>query len=259
MVGRLRDLFAILCGLTAWRSPRATTSIAALAPQDEEVSAPPLLGDRLLWLMLSGCASVLLLAVTTHLTQDIAAIPFLWILPLAVYLLSFIICFEAPRFYRRSIFLPLVTLALLFMAYEIWPFRQSMPARVFVLPLVLFFQNLPMRASIVLFFSTALFICCMVCHGELVRTRPHPRYLTGFYVSVSLGGVCGGLFVGLLAPSIFHVYDEFPIGLGLCALLVFRVALSRCAWRLPRVWKYGWRRAPWPAAACSYLAGLIRW
>src|ERR1022692_5341746 len=63
----------------------------------------------------------------------------------------------------------------------------------------------------------------VVCHGELVRTKPHPRYLTGFYVAVSFGGVCGGLFVGLLAPSIFHAYDEFPIGLALCGLLVFRV------------------------------------
>ncbi|MEI9971149.1 MAG: fused MFS/spermidine synthase [Ignavibacteriota bacterium] len=184
--------------------------------------------------MLSACASILLLAVTTHLTQDIAAIPFLWILPLSVYLLSFIICFEAPRFYRRAVFLPLVGLSLLFMAYELWPQRQSLSPPEFLLPALLYFQNLGMRPSIALF-AVALFLCCMVCHGELVRTRPHPRYLTGFYVAVSLGGVCGGLFVGLLAPSIFRSYDEFPIGLALCALLVFRV-LYPDAWRLPRLW-----------------------
>jgi hypothetical protein len=245
-------IFVVLCGFTAWRSAREPVVEAAAAV--DEPSAPPPAADRFLWLMLSACASVLLLALTTHLTQDIAAIPFLWILPLSVYLLTFIVCFEAPRFYRRDVFLPLVAFALVFMAYEIWPFRASMPIPSLVLPVVLYFQNLPMRASIALF-SAALFICCMVCHGELVRTRPHPRYLTRFYVSVSLGGVCGGLFVGLLAPGVFHAYDEFPIGLALCALLVFRV-LFPDAWRLPRFWKY-LATGALAAAACSYVAGLI--
>jgi hypothetical protein len=246
-------IFAALCAFTAWRSSREPV-VAPDAPAAMDAGAPPPSTDRFLWLMLSACASVLLLAVTTHLTQDIAAIPFLWILPLSLYLLSFIICFEAPRFYRRSVFLPLVAAALVFMAYELWPYRQNLPSPGFMLPVVLYFQNLAMRPSIILF-AVALFLCCMVCHGELVRTRPHPRYLTGFYVSVSLGGVCGGLFVGLLAPTIFHTYDEFPIGLALCALLIFRV-LFPDAWRLPRFWK-------WLAAGalvvvvCSYLAGLL--
>ena len=208
-------VFVVLCGLTAWRSSRQSVVAVDAVPVEEEAGDPPASTDRFLWLTLSACASVLLLAVTNHLTQDVAAIPFLWILPLSLYLLSFIICFEAPRFYRRVVFLPLVAAAVAFMAYELWPYHQSMP----------------MRASIALF-AAALFVCCMVCHGELVRTRPHPRYLTRFYVAVSLGGVCGGLFVGLLAPSIFHAYDEFPIGLALCALLVFRV-LYPDAWRPP--------------------------
>jgi hypothetical protein len=247
-------LFAILCGATAWRSLRQSTAVAAVdAAPEEDRSAPPSTTDRLLWLMLSGCASLLLLAITTHLTQDIAAIPFLWILPLAVYLLTFIVCFEAPRFYRRAVFMPLVALALLFMGYELWPFRASLPAPHFLLSSVTFLQNLPMRYSIGLF-STALFVCCMVCHGELVRTRPHPRYLTRFYVSVSLGGVCGGLFVGLFAPSVFHVYDEFPIGLALLALLVAAV-LGPDIWRLPSFWKWVATGAL-AAAAFSYLAGL---
>jgi SAM-dependent methyltransferase len=245
-------IFTVLCGFTAWRSAREP--VAETEAAIDQPAEPPPSTDRFLWLMLSACASVLLLAVTTHLTQDIAAIPFLWILPLSVYLLSFIICFEAPRFYRRDVFLPLVGFALVFMAYQLWPFRQSMPSPSFLLPVVLYFQNLPMRASIVLF-AAALFICCMVCHGELVRTRPHPRYLTRFYVFVSLGGVCGGLFVGLFAPSVFHAFDEFPIGLALCALLVFRV-LYPDAWRLPRFWKY-LATGALAAAACSYVAGLL--
>jgi hypothetical protein len=207
-----------------------------------------------LWLTLSACASVLLLAVTNHLTQDIAAIPFLWILPLSVYLLSFIVCFESPRFYRRIVFLPLVAVALLFMAYELWPYRQNLTPPDFLLPALLYIQNLPMRASIV-GFAAALFICCMVCHGELVRTKPHPRYLTRFYVAISLGGVGGGLFVGLLAPSIFRAYDEFPIGLALCGLLVFRVIYPDTS-RLRGVWKWIATGAL-AAAACGYVAGLI--
>jgi len=245
-------VFAALCGLTAWRSSREP--VVAVAAHDEDVGSPPPSTDRFLWLMLAACASVLLLAVTNHLTQDIAAIPFLWILPLSVYLLSFIICFESPRFYRRIVFLPLVTVALLFMAYELWPYRQNLTPPDFLLPALLYIQNLPMRASIA-GFAAALFICCMVCHGELVRTKPHPRYLTGFYVAVSLGGVCGGLFVGLLAPNIFHAYDEFPIGLALCGLLVFRVLYPDTS-RLRGAWKWVATGAL-AAAACSYVAGLI--
>ena len=75
---------------------------------------------RLLWLLLAASASILLLSVTNHLTQDIAAIPFLWILPLSVYLLSFILCFDSPRFYYRPLFMPLLMAALAFLAYRIW-------------------------------------------------------------------------------------------------------------------------------------------
>jgi hypothetical protein len=244
--------FAGLCGLLAWRSSREP-AVTAEEPASEPTGPPPS-EDRFLWLMLSACASVLLLAVTNHLTEDIAAIPFLWILPLSVYLLSFIVCFEAPKFYRRIVFLPLAALALVFMAYELWPFRQDLYVRGMLRPVLLYFQNLPMRASIVLF-ALALFICCMVCHGELVRTRPHPRYLTRFYVAVSLGGVCGGLFVGLFAPAIFHSYDEFPIGLALCGLLIFRVLYPGTS-RLPGMWRW-FATGALAAAACSYVAGLL--
>ena len=135
------------------------------------MSPAPTWSSRLLWLGLAASASILLLALTNHLTQDVAAIPFLWILPLSVYLLSFIICFESPRFYNRAIFLPLVVAALGFLAYRLWSGRTQMPIR-----------------PLIGLLSFALFICCMVCHGELARLKPHPRHLTGFYVTVSFGG-----------------------------------------------------------------------
>src|SRR5262249_26964011 len=152
-------------------------------------------------------------------TQDVAAIPFLWIVPLSIYLLSFIVCFESPRLYYRPVFLPLFFASLAFMAYRLSPLRS----------------HIDMRALIALF-AFALFNCCMVCHGELVRLKPHPRFLTGFYVTVSLGGAVGGLFVGLVAPNLFHAYYEFPIGLMLCAVvacIVFSLALRRTSF----VWK----------------------
>ena len=214
--------FALLCGLTAWRS----SSLAAVpefadAPMEEE-DPPPSFALRLLWLGLAAAASILLLAVTTHLTQDVAAIPFLWIVPLAVYLLSFIICFESPRFYRRGVFVPLLIAALGFMAFRLWVDHVDWEVKFFGMRMTL--------RLVIGLLALALFICCMVCHGELVRIKPHPRYLTGFYVIVSLGGAVGGLFVGLAAPYVFHAYWEFPIGLVFCALLAFLV-FSRELWK----------------------------
>jgi len=199
--------FTVLCGVTAWRFASAPQLTGELAPLDEDPAGPaPSFAVRSLWLGLAATASILLLAVTTHLTQDVAAIPFLWILPLSIYLLSFIVCFESPGAYRRAVFLPLLAAALAFLAYRVWPYHGNMQMRMAIAGC-----------------AAALFVCCMVCHGELVRLKPHPRYLTGFYVTVALGGACGGLFVGLIAPHLFHAYDEFPIGLALCAVLVARV------------------------------------
>jgi hypothetical protein len=203
--------FAAVCAITAWKTSRGKAVEARNDASDE--SAPAVgLATRVIWLCLAASASVLLLAVTNHLTQDVAAIPFLWILPLAIYLLTFIICFESPRFYYRPVFVPLFLASLALMAYRIWPGHERMD----------------MRTAIALL-AFSLFNCCMVCHGELVRLKPYPRYLTGFYVTVSLGGAVGGLFVGLVAPDFFRAYYEFPIGLFLCALTV-AVVFTRAIW-----------------------------
>jgi len=198
-------LFAILCTVTAWMAARAHSTSVRIAKQGE----PPTAGLQLLWVGLAGVASTLLLAVTTFLTQDVAAIPFLWVLPLAIYLLTFILCFESTRYYSRKVFFPLLGAALGCFAYFLWP--SSM--------------RLHMGPTISLI-ALSLFVCCMVCHGELVRLKPHPSRLTGFYVMVSVGGAVGGLFVGLAAPHIFNAYFEFPVGLGalaaLAVLILFR-------------------------------------
>jgi len=139
--------------------------------------------------------------------------------PLTVYLLSFILCFEMPRFYQRAVFIPLLIAALALMANSIWPFHKHLHA-----------------PSAITILGFALFVSCMVCHGELARLKPHPRYLTSFYVIISLGGAVGGLFVGLVAPNLFHAYYEFPIGLALTAIVIAIVFLGSF-WETLRRWK----------------------
>jgi SAM-dependent methyltransferase len=228
--------FAALCALTAWRSAGAV--FAGVGTGMAETSGPPPgFRTRLLWTSLAACASVLLLAVTTHLTQDVAAIPFLWILPLSVYLASFIVCFEAPWLYRRAVFFPAAAAALAFMAWRLWPGHAYMAIR-------------PLIAC----FAIGLFACCMVCHGELARRKPHPRYLTGFYVVVSLGGALGGLFVGLVAPNLFRAYYEFPLGLGLFAALAC-LALAGERRSLPAPARK-WAMGALAVALVAYVAAL---
>ena len=137
---------------------------------------------------LAACASILLLSVSSHLTQNIAPIPLLWIAPLSLYLLSFILCFESDRIYNRAVFLPLLAGAL----YLLTKGENSLKKNGDVTQLI------PALCG-------ALFVCCMVCHGELARRRPHPRYLTQFYLMVSVGGAIGGLFVALAAPRLIQL------------------------------------------------------
>jgi hypothetical protein len=227
--------FVLICIATAWLAAnRKTVMQEASADAPGESHPVPQFSARLLWVAFAACASVLLLAVTNFLTQDVAAIPFLWILPLSVYLLTFILCFDSPRIYQRFVFVPLAAGALAFMAWRLWPERPKM----LVLPLTLALLG-------------SLFVCCMVCHGELVRMRPAARYLTSFYVSVSLGGALGGVFVGLVAPNLFNAYYEFPIGLGFFIVLA-SIPLVRASQRFAPIWKWA-SRGSLAVAVAGYL------
>ena len=190
-------LFALLCGTLAWRSRNAET---AMPPPGE--SEPPTPGLRALWAALACCASVLLLAFTSHMTLNIAAIPFLWVVPLALYLLSFVLCFDASGWYRRWLFVPLLGAGLAAVCVTL---SKSNPSIWSLIPL----------------YSATLFAACMVCHGELARSKPHPRYLTGFYLMLALGGALGGVLVGLVAPNVFDDLYELPLGMFAVCLLVF--------------------------------------
>ena len=226
-------VFALLCGLTAFRSGTAT---AAETTTEGEAAPKPTAAQYWMWMGLAACASVLLLAITNHMSQNIAAIPFLWILPLSIYLLTFILCFEGSGWYRRTPYLQLVAVALGSMAYAMSSEQEG---------------NLPIKIMLPLF-AMALFTCCMVCHGELARMKPHPQYLTQFYLMVSAGGALGGILVGLVAPHFFNSFYELPLGMGLCAVLVLVVLKHDRTLDWFRTW-----RQPAPLVAVALTAALI--
>jgi hypothetical protein len=172
------------------------------------INSQPSTINLLLWLVLPACASVLLLATTNKLCQDVAVIPFLWVVPLALYLLSFIICFDSPRWYVR------------------YPFTLALIAALSGLCWALFNGSDLSLSKQVAIYCGGLFICCMVCHGELYRLKPDPSHLTGYYLMIAAGGALGGLFVAVAAPLLFTDYYELHWGLFLCGLLFLLVCVA---------------------------------
>jgi SAM-dependent methyltransferase len=189
-------VFAVLCAAVAWRTPRGEMVAA-------ESAGAPVSGQQIvLWLALSATGSVLLLAVTNHLTQNVAAVPLLWLAPLTLYLLTFIIAFEGRNWYRPQFVWPFV---LVWLAGMAWILVDSD-----------YHYDLPMQLAM---FLPGLFLGCLFCHGELYRLRPAPRHLTKFYLIVSAGGALGGLLVAVVAPLAFDAYYELGIGMTVLALL----------------------------------------
>jgi SAM-dependent methyltransferase len=220
-------LFALACGSLALR--RRTDGGGAC---DDEAAPAPSRPTRILWVALAACGSALLLAVTHHLTQNLAAVPLLWVVPLSLYLLSFVLCFSGVAGYRRGIFLRLLAVALGGMAYALS--AQFVNPSLFIL--------IPL-------FCGGLFVGCMVCHGELARLKPHPNRLTGFYLAVSLGGALGGVFAVVVAPRLFEGFFELHVTLAACAVLVLLVLRRDPKSLLARG---GWQPA-WLAAVAVVL------
>ncbi len=214
-------VFALLCVTAAWASraefagdssdPASAADASAkavpvtspmVAVAEPEPASRPTAGSMILWVSLAACASTLLVSSTNHLSQNVAPIPLLWVLPLAVYLLTFILAFESDRIYQRWIFLPWLAPALAWMAYSIYAEDGNFNIK-YLIPI----------------YAAGLFICCMMCHGELAKRKPAPQYLTMFYLMVSLGGAIGGAFVALIAPNLFRSFLELPIALVACGIL----------------------------------------
>lgn len=200
----LYALFAGCCALTGWLTLRGLSAeplpSAPSAPAGRRALLPK--GHVVSWLLLSSASTCLLLSVTNHLTQNVASVPFLWVLPLALYLITFIICFDRPAWYRRMFFMTLSGVLIVLMAFRI----NSLELQ-YVAPL----------------FALGLFSACMFCHGELSRLRPDPGHLTVYYLCISLGGALGALLVAVLAPIALDGYFELHLVLlWIGALLVVR-------------------------------------
>jgi hypothetical protein len=221
--------YAVGCGFCAWRlgrppetaaGPMTHPAEAADAADGGGAAASPTAGQRTLWFVLPACASVLLLAATNKICQDVAVIPFLWVLPLALYLLSFIVCFDSPRWYSRFWFTLLLAGTLVATCHAL--FQDA---------------ELPIVWQVVVFAAT-LFVGCMVCHGELYRLKPHPRQLTSFYLMIAAGGAAGGLFVALVAPVLFNNFHEVHLSLAFLGALMLAIAwrdrddFTPARWRL---------------------------
>ena len=213
-------LFAVVCGTVAWRLLRAPP----VAPAGDRAADPPAAArasggrvdrerggseerspgrlDAVFWLALSAAGSTMLLATTNVITQDVAVVPFLWVLPLSLYLLTFIITFDNERWYDHTFFALMLVVAATAVIYAIYGgVELSLPAQVGI-------------------FSGVLFFVCMSCHGELVKLRPGPSQLTLFYLMVAAGGAIGGVLVAVVAPLVFDGFWEYHSGVfGACALV----------------------------------------
>ena len=209
--GRLWSLlYLAYAGMAAYGSIKILRikPVAEPDPQPAAQDRDPRLAarDYALWIALAAAASILLLATTSQITQEVAVIPFLWVLPLTIYLLTFILTFSGEQWYSRQVFLVTFFIATVLVG---WALGRSEAL------------NIPVQIGV---YSLGLCAACMVCHGELYRLRPHPAHLTRFYLMVSLGGALGGLTVNFVAPFIFQGYWEFPLGYALCWLLFLVVA-----------------------------------
>src|ERR1700678_1283493 len=211
------------CGFLLWRAPPVP---AAMLAAENDAPAPSW-SLRARWVFLAAVPSGLLIAVTAHISTDVAAAPLLWVLPLSLYLLTWVLVFQSRPLLPHKWILLLQPLAI---------------AGVIVLLAIGGEQNLLLTIGGNLLF---FFVIAMACHGELARTRPAAKYLTGFFVAVSFGGMVGGLFAGLIAPFAFSWIAEYPILLALAALC--RPPGGDERWP-------GWSRWYWPFLAVLAVA-----
>lgn len=232
--------YVVLVGWVAWgaiwqlrqRAGAAAAVRTRSNPADPAVypTDRPSAGRIGLWLALPGCAGVLLLATTSKMTQEVAPIPFLWVLPLALYLLSYILSFADDRIYIRPLFGVGLAIAT---ALYVWLDQQGLDA--------------PFSRQLIVY-ALLLFVACMVCHGELARLRPPANRLTTYYLMISLGGALGGVAVNLVAPALFPGYWELPLAVIACwGLFLSSIIIGRPAWLISLI----------PARIGLAIAGVV--
>ena len=208
-------IYSIACAYCTWQVRRSSSEETPHSNSRAELPncEAPSVSDRLLWLALAAAASILFLATTNQICQDVAVVPFLWVLPLSIYLVSFIISFDKSKWYSRGVLHPLFGLCLLLACFVL---NGGALTNIF-------------RQVLIYLFT--LFVGCMILHGELARAKPHVSHLTSFYLMVSLGGAIGGVFVALVAPAVFRNFWEYQIGLwGTATLMLVMLVRDKNSW-----------------------------
>jgi hypothetical protein len=229
-------VYAALCACAAWQTRSRVSPTRECESRRDSPTSPPPRSHRLLWLLWPACGSIVLMATTNHVSTDIAVTPLLWIVPLALYLITFIIAFDRPAWYRRTL-IAVVTLAAIYAAAfvhkngvgPISPKDCGTPGQIYRLFTAVNVPADPPQPSKFRISSlqllaanfAAMFFICLTCHGELVRYRPAARHLTSFYLMIAAGGALGGIFVTLLAPRLFTTHVEWQ--LALFAATVFAI------------------------------------
>ncbi|HEY2828107.1 MAG TPA: hypothetical protein VGJ04_10950, partial [Pirellulales bacterium] len=262
-------------------APGANSVNAGEAPPDLSSFQNPTWLRRMMWLVLPAFASVALLAITNHVCTDVAVMPFLWVVPLSLYLVTFIIAFDHPRWYRPVLTALFTMLAIYVVALafhngqaEVALYDSGTPGKIaHYLKFGRFTDDnipkpeRPVSPGIYLGFMVyaglnfaALVGICMLCHGELFRLRPHPRYLTGYYLMISAGGALGGVAVTLIAPQLFATFFEWNLALFLgfvmATWLVLRGITTTC-WGKPLNQPNVATRAHWLIGAALIVPTLV--
>jgi len=231
-------LFVASCATIAWNHAQRSRSSEPVQTPEGGAGARerPSLAQLVFWTVMAALGSVALIATTNQQSQDLAATPLLWVVPLAIYLSTFILCFDGDRWYDRRVFVPLAVTGLLsatFMHVE----SHSLTTQVVV-------------------FASTLFAMCMLCHGELARSKPGPVHLTTFYVAVAVGGALGGVFTALIAPVLFVDYWEYPLSLVAIVLVTLvRIGRQHRPSATP-AWRVAWAGACLATLAATVFTGV---
>jgi SAM-dependent methyltransferase len=228
------QIVAMICGI-ALLAIVCATIVRSLRDVAEDEQAPAASDGsslaartQLLWIALAACGSLLLCAVTNHITQNVAAIPLLWVVPLIAYLLSFVVAFSDERWHPRNLLLVVGALGLALASYRLYKGDLH--------------TSVPMTVTM---YCGALFAICLFCHGELYRRRPSPEHLTRFYFCLAAGGAIGAVLVGIVAPMILTGNYEFSIGLCVVAFLAVFAT-----------WDLGWQTPLAALAVAVFMAAL---
>ena len=193
-------LYSILTIPVFLQVAKATRSGSkADSKETEPTSSPPSMSQWMWWILLAACGVSILLSVTNELSRNVAPVPLMWVLPLVLYLLTFILTFEYEKSYHRN------------------GYASALILLIVGLSLRIFFSVMLLEVMMLL---AVIFVGCMICHGELVSSKPDAKYLTLFYLAISFGGACGGVMISVIAPLLFNGYYEYGLSFLACCLIV---------------------------------------